>query len=339
MNENCRSALPEDFASSYVCEVHPLIDAVGTAFGRHLPLTLSPDSIWLVIEQGFAHHVAENAELLRHRFVRHEGKSKLSAEIHDLSLFSFQSAISNFSSQIGQATDPVIHETLLCDFSTTTPAVRTASEVVLMDCYSGYFEYSMFSVCGIPKVTVLGSLEDWQKIRARVEVLETFGLEKWVGRLRPILDEFVGTVEGKPSMEFWQAIYKPREAYAAESVTGWIADLFPYLNDAPKRRANHILNHQRQDWVIPVEEGFDSFMGDQKGVTGKSFPSGLASVPVTLTLPDKSTTEIDLVAGFLAVEQDPSDLSLSPVISWSVIERPAEKAATTKPSLRSALLK
>jgi hypothetical protein len=30
---------------------------------------------------------------------------------------------------------------------------------------------------------------------------------------------------------------------------------------------------------------------------------------------------MDLVAGFLAVEQDPEDLALEPVISWSVAER------------------
>jgi hypothetical protein len=34
---------------------------------------------------------------------------------------------------------------------------------------------------------------------------------------------------------------------------------------------------------------------------------------------------LDLVAGFLAIEQDPVDLALSPVISWSVTERAPEK--------------
>ena len=41
---------------------HPLIDTIQTAFSRHYPLTLSPDSIWLAIAQGFSHHIAENAE-------------------------------------------------------------------------------------------------------------------------------------------------------------------------------------------------------------------------------------------------------------------------------------
>ena len=310
---------------SIVSRCHPLIDAVGTAFSEHRPLTLSPDSIWLVIEQGFVHHVAENAETLRHRLVRHLGTRDLEAQVPDLSLSSFEHAISDWSLQIREATDPVLHETLICEFSTTTPAIRTASEVVLMDCYSSYFTYSMMCICGIPRITVTGSLHDWQRMRARVEVLETFGLEWWVSRLRPILDEFIRTLEGHPSLAFWQAIYKPKQAYGTDAVTGWIADLFPYLSDSPERRRSHVFGFEREDWAVPVEKGVKTEFslgepGSEKGVAPKSFPSGLASVPVKLSFPNGLTSGVDLVAGFLAVEQDPEDLAISPVIGWSVTE-------------------
>jgi hypothetical protein len=75
-------------------------------------------------------------------------------------------------------------------------------------------------VCGIPEVTIEGTSDDWRRIRARIEVLETFGLDWWVSRLRPILDEFVHAADGKPDREFWQAIYKPKKFYFAESATG-----------------------------------------------------------------------------------------------------------------------
>jgi hypothetical protein len=84
-------------AGNLVSRCHPLIDAVGTAFSQHRPLVLSPDSIWLAIEQGFAHHVAENAEALRHRLVRHEGSRKLVATISELSLPTFELAIADLS--------------------------------------------------------------------------------------------------------------------------------------------------------------------------------------------------------------------------------------------------
>src|SRR5262249_60238311 len=58
-------------------EVHPFVSAAHFAFEEHLPLTLSPDDVWLCIAQGFAQHVDLNAEALRGRFVRHDGKANI----------------------------------------------------------------------------------------------------------------------------------------------------------------------------------------------------------------------------------------------------------------------
>jgi Domain of unknown function (DUF4419) len=290
---------------------HPLIDAVHTAFAEHRPLILSPDDIWLVIAQGFSHHVTENAETLRPRLVRHQGRRGLTAAIDDLSVVGFEQAIGSFSVQIRDETDPVLHEALICDFSTTTSASRTASEVALMDTFSSYFTYFVYCVCGIPKITIQGSPDDWRRIRARVEVLGTYDLEWWVSRLRPILDEFVLAASGKPTPDFWRAIYKPEKSYATTLTTGWITDLFPYLGDGPPRGRNRTLALAREDWALPV----------RKGVPPKNFPNGLSSVPVKLKVKTE-WIDLDLVAGFLAVKQGSSDLSLSTVIGWSVTEPP-----------------
>jgi hypothetical protein len=121
---------------------------------------------------------------MRHRLVRHPRSRELLTELTEFTLPAFELGITDFSRQIREASDPVLHETLICDFSTTTAAIRTASEVVLMDCYSSYFTYAMNFICGIPKITLLGSLDDWQRIRARIEVLETLR-SRMVGRSSP----------------------------------------------------------------------------------------------------------------------------------------------------------
>jgi Domain of unknown function (DUF4419) len=310
---------------------HPLIDAIHIGFSQHRPLTLSPDAIWMVIAQGFGHHVAENAEELRRRLVGHEGKRELSVHIESLTLSGFEDAVTSLSEQIRRHTDQVLHETLVCDFSTTTAGIRTASEVVLMDTFSSYFTYAMMCVCGIPKITIEGTPEDWQRIRARIEILATYGLEWWVSRLGPILDEFVLAAEGRPNREFWKAIYKPKSAYNAQFATGWIAELFPYLGDPPGRRRNPVFTSGQFDWRAPVDYSntglhfppFDS--KHDSGVTTSQFPSGLSRARVTLRFPDDARTEVDLLGGFMAVKQDAEDLSLSPAIGWCVAERPPEK--------------
>ena len=285
-----------------------LIETVHLAFSQHRPLILSPDCIWLVIAQGFGHHINENAEQLRGRMVSHEGRKTLEARAR-----TYEEAIDQFSAQIRECTDPVLHETLLCDFSTTTPVIRTASEVALMDIYQAYFEYVIMCICGIPEITLQGTCEDWQRIRARVEVLATYDLEWWASRLRPILDQFVRAADGKPDREFWKAIYKPMEVYASDRVTGWIADLFPYLGDPPNRHRNPVLDTSRHDWCVPMREG----------IVPASFPSGFSQAPVRMIFPDETECQRDLMAGFFAVGQSASDNALFPVIGWSVVESDA----------------
>jgi hypothetical protein len=330
--------------------LHPLIQAVHIAFSDHRPLVLSPDSIWLTIVQGFGHHVLENAETLRHRIVRHEGKKELCVETKSLSPELWPSFMSSFSGLIKENSDPVLHETLLCEFSTTTPAIKTACEIALMDTYQRYFDYSMMCVCGIPEITLQGTVEDWQRIRDRIEVLATYDLYWWTSRLAPILDEFVATANGQPDREFWKAIYKPQKAYAAELASGWIGDLFPYLFSAPgkyKRSErpghelcdsassyrNRVLTEPRTNWLLPSTSDHP-FAG--RGVPLKHFPSGLSRVPVTVHLPGRSKTKVEVMGGFLGVSQRAEDNALAPIIHWAVVQRKLEaKLARVSRALRS----
>ena len=146
--------------------LHGLIETVHLAFAEHRPLILSPDCMWMVISQGFSHHINQDTDKYRARLVKHEGKEELTVLRHPGD--SWADAITQISTQIRERTDPVLHETLLCDFSTTTPAIRTASEIVLMDVYQAYFEYMIMCVCGIPQITLQGAAADWRRIRARV---------------------------------------------------------------------------------------------------------------------------------------------------------------------------
>lgn len=47
------------------------------AYANHRPFVLSPDMIWLLINQGFARHVNANQESMRDLFVDFSGKQSL----------------------------------------------------------------------------------------------------------------------------------------------------------------------------------------------------------------------------------------------------------------------
>ena len=311
---------PASFSKVWANErtfVHPLIDAVHRAFSDHRPLVLSPDSIWLTIVQGFAHHLQENAEAFRGRIVSHHGKKELRVQTLSVEAGVWPQLISQLTGQIRDNSDPFLYETLSCEFSTTTPRIKTACQIALMDNYQRYFEYAFQCVCGIPKITLEGTPEDWQRIRERIEVLATFDFAWWTTRLAPILDQFISTAKGAPDLAFWQAIYKPEEIYDAELATGWIADLFPYLRSPSSlRRNSDLVDVKRIDWLPQRTESNKS-----PGVSLEAFPTGISRAPVTVTISDDSKIPMELLGGFFGVSQALQDGALAPIISWAVVKK------------------
>lgn len=111
-----------------------------------------------------------------------------------------------------------------------------------MNTVQAYFDYVVEGLCGIPEVTLEGTLEDWRNLRERVESFARFGLDWWLEDLRFVLDEFVAAKEGKPNARFWQRIFRGehQEGEYLEPdfnfVSGWVHVFFPYLEGG---RRNH----------------------------------------------------------------------------------------------------
>ena len=295
--------------------LHPLIEAVHRAFNDHRPLVLSPDAIWLTIVQGFAHHLIANSEAFRGRIVAHHGKKELCVQSLSLEPVVWPQLVAQLSSQIRDNSDPFLYETLACEFATTSPTIKTAFEIALMETFSRYFEYTVVFLCGIPKITLEGTAEDWQRIRDRAQVLATFDLDWWTNKLTPILDQFIDSAKGSPDLAFWKAIYQPKEVYGGKLVRGWISDLFPYLG-AEKLCRNQELDSERVNWIHPETEA-NKF----PGVSLKWFPSGISRAPVTVEAPGHWKAPVELLGGFFGVSQSPNDGALAPMISWAVVSK------------------
>lgn len=205
-----------------------------------------------------------------------------------------------------------LYQLMLCDFSTTSPVIRTASQVVMMDAFQQYFDYELSCICGIPSITVKGSVDDWVRIRGRVDVMATFHLDWWTDRLKSICDGFIATAQGTPSQQFWKHIYNPKEMYGGDLITGWVADLFPYLThpitNAPTIR-NPIL-------ATPREK-----LTEKDGLSSAVIPTGLSRAPFTLkSASTEASKELELIAGFLGVRQQADGGQLEPEIGWAVVE-------------------
>ncbi|WP_432824797.1 DUF4419 domain-containing protein [Dactylosporangium sp. CA-092794] len=295
--------------------VHPLLSAVARAFAEHRPLVLSPDAVWLTIAQGVAQHVRLHAERLRGRLVRHTGKRRLAVSVdgampHDAA--SWARLAGEFAKLLAAEIDDA--ELFGCDFSTSTDVERTAGRVVLLDVYSPYFSLWLMCVCGIPSVTLTGTVEDWRRIRARVDAIAGFGLETWCRSLAPIADEFVRAAAGDPDPQFWRRIYNPADAYGGDVITGWVARFYPYLQGIALDRPNALLE-------LPIGEPRDvtakpggSYKGP--GIRSTSVPAVLSRVVVNVNdRPGGDNRAVALHGGLVGVAQDPGG-ALRPIAGW-----------------------
>jgi len=190
---------------------HPLLGAVHLAFAQHRPLVLSPDAVWITIAQGVAHHVRLHADELRPRLVRHAERKRLEiewpTETAPTDAAAWATIVAAFSECIADEVGPGPVRLFECDFSTTTVVERVASQIVLMDAYSPYFDYYLACVCGIPEITLRGTVADWRTIRDRIDVIAQLDLSFWARSLRPICDQFVRAADGDVDVAFWQRIF------------------------------------------------------------------------------------------------------------------------------------
>lgn len=291
--------------------LHPLIAAVHHAFAEHRPLVLGPDAVWTTIAQGVAQHVRLNAEKLRARLVRHDARKTLTVTWPERSLptsaKAWTSLVSMWSRLLEEEMGAGRARLFTAPLSTTTEVDRVAAQVVMMDAVSPYYDFELLCVCGIPTITLRGTVDDWRALRARVDVIAEFDLDGWVRSLAPILDQFVAAAEGRADVAFWQRIYKPRDAYGGDVITGWIARLFPYLTGAGTDDVPNPL----------LALAIDQPRGDTRdGVAPSALPAGPSRVRIVATV-ETGRRVLALEGGVTAVAQD-RDGSLEPICGWAL---------------------
>ena len=125
------------------------------AYDRHHHLYITPDSVWLTIMTQFATYLEKYAEVLRNKFVDHEGQQTLTVYGYGtLRTANYPALIKEMVEQIGaHIKDQSVAKWAVPNFTTTTDTDRTVGSLVLMSAMKAYFSYKMCLMCGLPAVT------------------------------------------------------------------------------------------------------------------------------------------------------------------------------------------
>jgi len=294
---------------------HSFFKGLYSAYAKHRPFVLSPDTIWLLISQGFARHVNANHEKLRKYFVNFSGKLTLLVKSkHNLLKDSFywEDIFPKFTSQIAEHTGKELINILTSNFSTTTAVEKIASEIAIMEAMKPYFEFVViYVVCGIPEITLRGTTEDWQKILDKTRKLGSYDLKWWTKKLIPILKEFVKTSKGNINKRFWRNMFKihSQKKYGApDIINGWIVKFFPYDKDGKRNNLKKLFGGERlPEEMIKVDLKF-----------------------IEINAGSSKQIMLELWAGFIGLEQNPKTFALTPKISWMIRKKDINQTGLEK---------
>ncbi|RHZ76583.1 hypothetical protein Glove_196g33 [Diversispora epigaea] len=298
------------------------VSAIIHAYNLHQHLRFSPDDVWLTVAQGVSRHILNSAERFRNLFVNHEGKEDIEVITDDILREDKGKIIGNWPQVIAKLSDVTderikkvgLKQLLECDFSTSTNTSITASQIVLLDAMKEYFTYDVMFSCGIPKVTLDGTLEDWLHLQEKVVKIRDLGLKLgfWLDRLEPVIAQFVSTYKGDVDEKFWNmAVFNVPYGCGGfqkePQWNGWIGALFPYNASGERITENKI---------VPDE-----------------MPSGLVQVPFNL-IPRKGALKLSFVAGFFGARQDKvnKEYVVSPVIGWYIADESKSKSSSSENS-------
>ena len=210
-----------------------LVSAAIEAYNQHHNLVLRPDDFWSAIMIQFGFYVTGNSEALRDRLVDFQGKQKLEI-IAGGTLFTAEfGEIANrmVDEQIMKwMRDPSLVEWVIPNFSTSTKNDRIVCSVSLMATMQNFFDYKFSLKCGIPKVTLLGTPEDWSLLREKIDRLVEFELpgkdqiNRWHDWLAQICDNLEASANGSASLDFWDKVASHIPGESGPSyISGWIS--------------------------------------------------------------------------------------------------------------------
>jgi len=320
---------------------HGFITAIRTAYDSHVPLMLSPDHIWTLIAQGISKHIEHNAEKFRDLFVRFDGKQLIRIRRDEFvkgeQENDWAGCFTECSKQIERFVGKKMKAKLCPNFSTTDPIAKACHELGMMDCLKSYFDYRYMTMCGISKVKLQGSEEDWKKLETSLSILDELELSDWRKVLEPILNNLWRASAGKPTdKNFWNLIYKTHIGKGSGSyptVDGWSTNFFLYIKE--RKRENFRPLETLYKEIANKKHKVDKhrmMMWRAPGVPRDAIHGAPVGVSKTPFIWEHLDTDFAMFfySGFVGAKFE--DGYISPVLGWAVGEQgeAAQKKAQKK---------
>lgn len=296
----------------------PLIEGYRMAYLHHFPIVINPSHFWLMILQGFSKHmeIENNSEKNRDKFVNFKGQKNIGIET-GINLFtaSDEQWIAFIEKLLDETKKNLKKDgqdfvgLLKKKFSTSTRESEVANNVTILSSFKKYFVYTMAGTCGISKIRIEGTNEDWDLLLNKVEEIERFDndIAFWTKELKYIIQKIIDTLKTKePDINFYKNIVQNTDKSMEckpDLVNGWIIKFIPY--DCHGKKCN-----------------FNS--PDFNGLAIDEIPTQITSLPFNLKNINKKgqikNYDAEIYSGFFGIKQDKETLAIKPIIGYAIVE-------------------
>ncbi|CAK4646322.1 unnamed protein product [Aphanomyces euteiches] len=264
----------------------------------------------------FGFFVNGNAETLREALVKHQGQKELTVnEFGSLYTVDYGKMAAEMIGKMEEhLVDPSLGEWILPSFSTTTDHDRIVGSVVMMASMKKYFKYKFELCCGIPNVTLLGTVQDWETIRSRVDYLKRFGghMVEWVEMLSGVIDQFVASAKGAVDVDFWQRIcHNIGGGSGPRYISGWISVFCVFDEEGHWQGSTKSVTN----WGRVTESEFPI-------INTNDIPAGYLTVDVLID--DNGAEHKSLMfAGHMSYQVEDKK-TIIPTLSWAIVLKNGE---------------
>jgi len=192
-------------------------------WANHLGVIISPDFIWNIIIYEIGGYIKNNKDTYRELFSNSSEKVEIVIPATDPLVLDINQIVSVLKDLC-----PTDIELFLPNFSTSNIRTVFANNATFCDTMSVYYNYSMF-MCGIPKVKILGSEQDWLKMKNNLSnissLLNTKKVTNYLDNIQYILDSIISS---ETENSFWTDIFYLKKCGSGHQteVCGWITKLF-----------------------------------------------------------------------------------------------------------------
>jgi hypothetical protein len=218
---------------TFVGHTEGFLASLAKSYSLHRSFAFGPHDLWFVAMSELAKLVNETPDVYRHLFTKSADKQDIIIPAGDPTSIDPIGLIAALLDYLPARPEGSLIDVVLPELSTSTPYSNVALAATFCDMVQSYYNYMTFC-CGLPRIHVDGTKEDWQRLVHSSKTLSVcLGEDTKAGKYMAQLDAFFQRIHDELftkelDVDFWKGIFTTKNMGSGGElqIQGWIRNLY-----------------------------------------------------------------------------------------------------------------